>query len=117
MVKVRLMVSKSMGAGCATVDVRTNNRTQRMMITATQELDLNIGDPIKCHSGMAAAYINPGSPAGAYILTPNPPLQNNGKYLKELVITDKITLAIPRGSIEVEEDIGNINRSTGLVVR
>lgn len=110
------MVSKNMGAGCATIDVRTNNRTRRMLITGTQELDLNLGDSIKCVLGTAAAYINPGSPAGAYILTSTLPLQNNGKYVKELVLDANTTRSIDRGSIHVTDDIGNIQLGgTGTV--
>jgi hypothetical protein len=117
MIKIRLMVSKNMGAGCATIDVRTGNRTQRMMVTGTKDLSLNMGDSIKCVLGAAAAYINPGSPAGAYILTSTLPLQNNGKYVKELVIDANTTRAIHRGSIEVAEDIGNVQMGGTATIR
>lgn len=111
------MVSKNLGAGCATVDVRTKNRTQRMLIAGTTELDLNMGDSIKCILGTTVAYINPGTPAGAYILTSMLPLQNDGKYVTELVLNEHTTRYIHRGKISVAEDMGNTSRTTGLVVR
>ena len=117
MIKVFIMVSKQIvqgtdAQGIATLDVRTGNRTQRMVVTGTQTFHMNIGDSIKCISGTAVAYINPGTAAGAYILTPKPPLNTNGKYVTLLNITLETTRDIHRGSIHSVEDIGNINRGT-----
>lgn len=113
MIKVLIMVSKEIAKGTdapgvAILDVRTGKRTQRLVVTGRQEIHMNIGDSIKCISGTAVAYINPGSPAGAYILTPKPPLNNNGKYKTLLNITLETTRDIHRGSIHSVEDIGNI---------
>lgn len=93
--------------------------TKRLIISRTQDLDLSIGDTIKCLSGMALVMINPGTPAGAFILCPQIPFGSdfNSKYRTELQINTETTRIVHRGEIEVSKDIGNIIRSTGATTR
>jgi len=99
------------------LELHTNGATRRTVIAGTQNLSMNIGDSIKCVSGMAIVMINPGTGAGAYILCTKLPTPNNGKYLTELEITDELTKVINRGKISVVEDIGTILTATGKSIR
>ena len=93
--------------------------TKRLVISRTQDLVLNIGDTIKCLSGMALVTINPGTPAGVFILCPQIPFGEDfhSKYRTEIQINTETTKIVHRGEIKVSKDIGNIMRSTGATTR
>ena len=90
---------------------------KRMVIPRSQILKLNYGDTIKCVAGAAAVFINPGTGAGMFILCSQIPFRAGSKYRTELEITDELTKTICRGHIWVNEDIGNIHRSTSATTR
>jgi hypothetical protein len=104
-------------AGVVTLDVTTGSRTKRLNLVTAHDLHLNMGDTIKCISGGAVAMIDPGTSAGAYILTARLPLQNTGKYVTLLRINAETTRRISRGNIHVAEDIGNINHAVTATSR
>lgn len=120
MVKVRILVSSkpdNKATSTATIDVKKSGKVQRYNVTSPMDLQLEMGDQIKCIFGTAVALINPGSPAGAYFLTPNPPPNSDGKSLTVLTIDAKTTREIHRGSISVAPDIGNVIRATSDTTR
>jgi hypothetical protein len=117
MINIRLLVSGDLGSGSATLEVNQNKQKRRLLITATHDLHLNLGDSVKCLVGTAVAMINPGTQARTYILTTTPPLLNDGKHVTMLVLNAETTRLIQRGSISVTEDIGTVLRATSAVSR
>lgn len=121
MITVRILVSSNpdnKASSTATIDVRKRGSVQRHNVTSSMDLRLEMGDAIKCIYGMAVALINPGSPAGAYFLTPNPPPNGDGKYVTVLTINAETTRDRHRGgTIVISEDIGNVMRATSDTTR
>jgi hypothetical protein len=111
--------AKTPGRGLVTIlDLTTNGEeTRRIVVSRTQDIPMNLGDSIKCVSGMAVVLINPGTGAGAYFLCTHPPTPNNGKYLTELEINEETTRIISRGKIVMTNDVGSIMRATGATIR
>lgn len=93
----------------------TGQTTEKMIFTTPQDITLSFGDKIMCVEGMAAVLINPGSPAGAYIVCPQVPVftADAGKYRVVLEINEETTRKRRRGSISVEEDIGSVLANKG----
>jgi hypothetical protein len=60
-------------AKIVTIDVMQNGRSERLTVSMVKDLTLKMGVLIRCVSGSAVAMINPGTQAGAFILTTNPP--------------------------------------------
>ncbi len=122
MTTVRILVPKQGTpgidtTGVVTLDVTTGRRTQRINLLSAHDFHLSMGDSIKCISGTAVAMIDPGTSAGAFILTTRPPLQNDGKYVTLLQINVHTTRRISRGSVQVMDDMGNINHAVTSTTR
>jgi hypothetical protein len=103
----------------AVLDIFTNGGSEprRMVVCETQTLTLNYGDRIKCISGKIGVLINPGTPAGAFVLLPDLPSCVSWNERTELEMNDETTKHIHRGEIRVMEDIGTIQTSTGATTR
>lgn len=97
-------------SGVAILEIHSvGGAARRFTIAKSQDLKLNFGDTIKCVSGKAAVMINPGTPAGTFLLDP--------KTCPELEINDETTKILQRGKVSVGEDIGNTTRGTGATTR
>ena len=100
----------------------STGKTSEMTVFSTaQDVALNMGDKIMCVDGMACVLIKPGSPSGAYIVSPQMPLFPGaggvGKHVTVLEINEETVKARPRGKIWVGQDIGNTSRGTGGTTR
>lgn len=98
--------------GNVTLDIITNGHSRREVIINRKDLMLNMGDTIVCIAGEAYAMINPGSPAGGYILKPQLPFPPDGKTVTVLTLDINTTAPTHRGSITHAPDIGNLHRGT-----
>lgn len=106
------------GGGIATLELtRKGGQSQKLVISGPQKFVLNYGDHLRAISGTGVVMINPGTRTGMFILTPNLPPNADWKFRTELEINDEATRVIPRGSIQIAEDIGNISRGTGGTTR
>ena len=110
--------NQSNGTGIVILEIHpASGAARRMSIAKQQDLKLGYGDKIVSIAGKAGVLINPGSPAGIFILCPHVPPNSDWKVRTELEINDETTKAINRGSISVTQDIGNISRGTGGATR
>lgn len=96
---------------------RNGGAPQRLVVARTQNISLEMGDRIKCVSGLAIVMINPGTGAGVFILCPQLPPNADWKYRTELEINEETTRVISRGQIKFTNDIGTILRATSAVSR
>lgn len=96
---------------------QSSGAPRRLVVAKTQTLTLNYGDRIKCISGRIGILINPGTPAGAFILLPDLPSCVRWNERTELEINDETTKHIHRGEISVMDDMGNVQIQTGGVTR
>jgi len=90
---------------------------RRLAICQSQTLKLSYGDRIKCVSGTVAVVINPGTPAGSFILYANLPSGAAWNQRTELEMNDETTKNIHRGKISVANDIGATNTAAGGFTR
>ena len=117
MITVRILVGMNKGTKGVTLDVRKSGFVVRMVFTKTEDLQLEMGDAIKCVVGNAFAMINPGTAAGGYVLTTTPTPTANGKELTVLRINEETVRSISRGSIQFSSDIGATNTSAEAATR
>ena len=96
---------------------RSGGEARRLTISQTQILKLNYGDRIRCVSGSVVVLINPGTPAGTFVLYPNLPSCVSWNHRTELEMNDETTKHIHRGKIGVADDIGAVNRAAGGFTR
>ncbi len=103
----------------AVLDIYRNSggKPQRLIVCQTQTLKLNYGDRLKCISGKIVVVINPGTPAGAFVLLPDLPSCVRWNERTELEINDAATQHIHRGGISVMDDIGTMQAKTGGTTR
>lgn len=80
----------------------------RLTAAKSQDLKLQFGDTIKSISGTAGVLINPGTPAGMFILCPQVPPNSDWKMRAELEINEETTKHIHRPKISVGGDIGTV---------
>ncbi|HLM60037.1 MAG TPA: hypothetical protein VK308_04485, partial [Pyrinomonadaceae bacterium] len=76
-----------------------------LTIAKSQDYKLSFGDTIKCISGTAAVMINPGTPAGTFLL--------RAKINPELEINQETTKILHRGTVTVNHDIGSVIANQG----
>lgn len=100
-----------------TVDVMRKGKSERMVITAQRDLNMNMGESIRCISGKAVAMINPGTQAGAYVLTSQLHYGADSKHVTTLTISPDTLKIVPRGEIKAAEDIGTVMTATAAVSR
>lgn len=103
----------------AILDIYSNSggEPRRLVVAKTQTIKLNYGDHLKCVSGKIGVLINPGTPAGAFVLLPDLPFCVRWNERTELEINDETTKHIHRGEIRVIDDIGTIQTSAGGTTR
>lgn len=85
---------------------------RRLVVVKTQTIILNYGDRIKCVSGKIGVLINPGTPAGVFVLLPDLPSCVNWHQRTELEMNDETTKHIHRNQVLVAKEIGNLERGT-----
>lgn len=107
---------KSTGAVVIVELIRKNGTPQKVLIVRAQDFSMNFGDRIRSIAGTAVVMINPGTKAGAFILSAQAP-NNNWKHRTELEINEETTRILNRGAVSKVEDIGNLTRGTGAVTR
>ncbi len=117
MITVRILASMDNGNKGVTLDVRKSGFVTRMVFMKTEDLQLEMGDAIKCVVGKAFAMINPGTAAGGFVLTTTPSPAANGKEVTLLRINEDTVRSISRGSIQVSSDIGATNTSAEAATR
>ncbi len=100
-----------------TIDVVRRGKTERLVITAQRDLIVDFGDSIRCISGTAVAMMNPGTRAGAFILTTKVPRGQEYKYRTDLEISGKTLCVIERGEIVTGQDIGTVMTATAAATR
>lgn len=103
----------------AAVDIysQAGGAPRRLVIAKSQTIQLNYGDRIKCVSGKIGVLINPGTPAGAFVLLPDLLACKSWNERTELEINDETTKHIHRGEIKVMQDIGTVQTKTGGTTR
>lgn len=113
----RVMPKAEHGIKVVMLDVfPANGGVQWQLRTSqTQDLKLQFGDRLKCVSGSAVVLINPGTSAGAFILSSKLPAQHDAKERTELEINEETTRIVHRGQITFARDIGNTSRGTKSV--
>lgn len=97
------------GNNVVTLDIYpASGAAWQLRVAQPHDLKLHSGDKIKCVSGAAAVLINPGTPAGIFILVKQLPPNSDWKTRTELEINDETTRHIHRGNISVAKDIGTV---------
>jgi hypothetical protein len=100
-----------------TIDVVRSGKTERLIVTAQRDLIVDFGDSIRCVAGTGVALMNPGTRAGAFILTTKIPFGGDYKYRTNLEISAKTLRVIERGEIVTDGDIGTVMTATAAATR
>jgi hypothetical protein len=92
---------------------------KQLVISRSQDFNLELGDKIRCVSGQAVVMINQGIQAGSRIISETSPNPHLTKYPSLLEITAEITNNLPSGKIHIHalNDLGNVIRSAAATTR
>lgn len=116
-VRILPQVEGNSPAKTITIDVIRRGKTERLIITSPRDLIVDFGDSIRCIAGTGVALMNPGTPAGAFILTTKVPYGQEYKCRTNLEISGKTLCIIERGEIVTDSDIGTVMTATAAATR
>jgi hypothetical protein len=104
----------------AVIEILTDfGDSKQLVISRSQDINLEIGDKIRCVSGQAVVIINQGIQAGSRIISETSPNPHSTKYPSLLEITAEIAKTLPPGKIHIPvlNDFGSIIRSAATTTK
>jgi hypothetical protein len=102
------------------VDIVNNEGAEnRLVVSRIMDLNLELGDKIRCIAGRALVIIDEAKQSGSFIISENSSNSFSGKYPNLLEVTAELTKNQPLGKIptRVISDIGKAIKSAAASTR